>query len=90
MIVLDERSQLEVPYCIRTDLFLCDLCERLSSNEFQRPIAVDLVSPGKVCDWCEQPAQRQLTALGGQLHNKSGIFCSSCGEQFERRVLLLS
>jgi hypothetical protein len=83
MISLKEQLQLEVPYSIHTNL---SLSERASSNEFQRPVAVDLIPPGKVCDWCYQTAERKLTALGGRLHNMGGIFCSPCGEQFVKGI----
>ena len=77
-----ELLQLEEPYSIHTNL-----SERRSSNEFQRPIAVDLIPSGKVCDWCHQTAERELTALGGRFHNRSGTFCSPCGEQFMKGIL---
>ena len=51
-------------------------------NEFQQPIAVDFAPRGRVCEWCGQPAERQLTAIGGNHHNRSGIFCCLCGEKF--------
>lgn len=51
-------------------------------NEFQRPIAVDFAPRGRVCEWCDQPAERQLTAIGGIHHNRSGVFCHACGEKF--------
>lgn len=56
--------------------------ERLFSNEFQAPVATDLVSPDTVCDWCGQTAERRLTVLGGSSHNKTGAFCSPCGQLF--------
>ena len=58
-----------------------------SSNEFQRPFAVDLIPSEKVCDWCNQMAEREFTALGGRFHNRSGIFCNPCGEQFLQGIL---
>lgn len=51
-------------------------------NEFQRPIAVDFAPCGHVCGWCGQPAERQLTAIGGAYHNQRGVFCRLCGEKF--------
>jgi hypothetical protein len=58
----------------------------MSYNEFQRPISVDFVPCGRVCEWCGQPAERQLTAIGGIYHNRSGVFCDQCGEQFLENV----
>jgi hypothetical protein len=84
MIWLNEQFQLEAPYSIHTNL---SLSEGVPSNEFQRPIAVDLIPSGKICDWCDHTAERKLTALGGRLHNRSGIFCRSCGEQFMEWIL---
>jgi hypothetical protein len=84
MILLKGQPQLEVSHSIHTNLSLPD---RPSSNEFQRPIAVDLIPDGKVCDWCHKTAERELTAIGGRLHNRSGIFCAPCGEQFVKRIL---
>lgn len=52
------------------------------SSEFQSPVATDLVSPDTVCDWCGQTAERRFTALGGNSHNKTGAFCSPCGQLF--------
>jgi hypothetical protein len=51
-------------------------------SEFQRPISVDFVPRGCLCEWCGQPAERQLTAIGGIYHNRSGVFCHLCGEKF--------
>jgi hypothetical protein len=51
-------------------------------NEFQSPIAEDFAPCGRVCGWCGQPADQQLTAIGGTYHNRSGVFCRSCGEKF--------
>jgi len=56
-------------------------------NEFQRPIAIDFAPRGRVCEWCGQPAERQLTAIGGTHHNQSGIFCGLCGEKFLENVI---
>jgi hypothetical protein len=51
-------------------------------HEFYRPVSIDFAPRGCVCEWCGQPAERQLTAIGGCYHNRSGAFCHSCGEQF--------
>ncbi len=83
MILLKEQLQLEVPHSIPTNLSLSEI---LFSNEFQRPIAVDLIPAGKFCDWCHKTAERELTAIGGRLHNRSGIFCGPCGEQFVKWI----
>ena len=83
MILLKELPRLEVPYSIHNDLSRSD---RPSSNEFQRPFAVDLIPPGKACDWCDQTAEREFTALGGRFHNRSGTFCSPCGERFVKGI----
>jgi hypothetical protein len=56
-------------------------------NEFQRPISVDFAPAGRVCEWCGQPAKRQLTAIGGIYHNRSGFFCFFCGEKFLECVI---
>lgn len=58
----------------------------MSSYEFLRPVSVDFVPSGSVCEWCGQPAEKQLIAIGGIHHNRSGRFCHSCGEQFMRIV----
>lgn len=56
-------------------------------NEFRRPISVDFVPHGSLCEWCSKPAERQLTAIGGSHHNESGRFCRHCGEQFTQVVV---
>lgn len=56
-------------------------------NEFRRPVSVDFAPRGSRCEWCGQPAQRQLTAIGGSYHNESGLFCHSCGEKFSQAVI---
>lgn len=56
-------------------------------NEFQRPIAVDFVPQGRMCEWCGEPAYRQLTAIGGIHHNRNGVFCRVCGEKFQECVM---
>jgi hypothetical protein len=58
----------------------------MTYNEFYRPISVDFAPRGRVCEWCNQPAERQLTAIGGVYHNRSGVFCHACGEQFAEYV----
>jgi hypothetical protein len=55
-------------------------------NEFTRPVSVDFAPQGSICEWCGNPAERQLTAIGGSFHNKSGVFCHSCGEKFAENV----
>jgi len=59
-------------------------------SEFQRLISVDFAPRGCVCEWCGQPAERQLTAIGGAYHNWSGAFCRSCGKQFFKCVIRAS
>jgi hypothetical protein len=59
----------------------------MSYNEFQRPISVDLVPYGRTCEWCDQPAERQLTAIGGIYHNRNGVFCDQCGQKFLECVI---
>lgn len=54
----------------------------LFSNEFQGPVATDLVPPERICDWCDQAGERRFTAIGGSFHNKTGVFCSPCGQLF--------
>jgi len=56
-------------------------------NEFRRPVSVDFVPRGSRCEWCGQPAERQLTAIGGTYHNESGMFCRPCGEKFSQAVM---
>ena len=56
-------------------------------NEFNRAVARDSVPSGTVCEWCDKPAEQQLTAIGGIYHNESGVFCRSCGEQFFQGVI---
>ncbi len=56
-------------------------------NEFRRPFSVDFAPRGSHCEWCGQPAERQLTAIGGSYHNEGGLFCLSCGEQFAQAVV---
>ncbi|TMC22613.1 MAG: hypothetical protein E6J34_05515 [Chloroflexi bacterium] len=56
-------------------------------NEFRRPISVDFVPHGSLCEWCNKPAEQQLTAIGGSHHNESGRFCRPCGEQFTQVVV---
>ncbi len=55
---------------------------QLKYDEFNRPVSVDFVPHGRVCGWCDKPAERQLTAIGGAYHNQSGVFCRMCGERF--------
>lgn len=55
-------------------------------NEFLCPVSVDFAPRGSQCAWCDQPAERQLTAIGGAYHNKSGLFCHPCGERFSQAV----
>jgi hypothetical protein len=58
----------------------------MSNNEFLRPVSVDFAPYGSVCEWCGQPAEHQLTAIGGTFHNEGGFFCRPCGEEFVRMV----
>ncbi len=59
----------------------------MTSNEFRRPVSVDFAPRNSSCEWCGQPAERQLTAIGGSFHNESGVFCSPCGEKFSQAVI---
>jgi len=61
--------------------------ERLFSNEFQAPVATDLIPPDAVCDWCGQTAERRLTVLGGSWHNKTSVFCHPCGQLFLEKIV---
>jgi len=56
-------------------------------NEFRRPFSVDFAPRGSRCEWCGNPAERQLTAIGGSYHNEGGLFCRACGEQFAQTVI---
>ena len=58
----------------------------MSNNAFRQPISVDSVSEGHLCEWCNNLAVHQLTAIGGPLHNQGGYFCQRCGEAFARAV----
>jgi hypothetical protein len=51
-------------------------------DEFHSPVSADFAPRDRVCEWCGKLAERQLTAIGGPYHNRSGVFCHSCGEQF--------
>ncbi|MBE3559497.1 MAG: hypothetical protein IMW89_09755 [Ktedonobacteraceae bacterium] len=57
------------------------------TNEFRRPVSVDFAPQGSVCEWCGKPAEHKLTAIGGRCHNRGGLFCHSCGEQFVQAVI---
>jgi hypothetical protein len=59
----------------------------MSTNEFLRPISVDSAPRGSRCEWCGNPAEQQLTAIGGISHNEGGLFCRPCGEQFSLAVI---
>ena len=56
-------------------------------NEFHRPVSVDFAPHGSLCEWCKQPAEKQLTAIGGSYHNEGGRFCRPCGEQFAQVIM---
>lgn len=58
----------------------------MPTNEFTRQVSVDFAPRGSVCEWCGNLAERQLTAIGGILHNRRGVFCRSCGEKFAKKV----
>lgn len=59
----------------------------MSYNEFRRPVSVDFAPRGSRCEWCGNPAESQLTAIGGVAHNEGGFFCRPCGEKFVEAVL---
>ena len=59
----------------------------MSDNEFRRPVSVDFAPRGSRCEWCGKPAEQELTAIGGNSHNESGLFCHSCGEEFTRAIV---
>lgn len=59
----------------------------MPQNEFRQPVSVDAAPKGSRCEWCGEPAERQLTAIGGHYHNESGLFCRSCGEKFTQAVI---
>lgn len=58
----------------------------MTSNEFRRPVSVDFAPRGSRCEWCGEPAEKQLTAIGGKYHNEGGLFCRECGEKFTNYV----
>ena len=64
-----------------------DKPSRAFADEFQAPVITDLPSPDAVCDWCGRTAERRLTALGGSLHNMTGVFCHPCGQLFTEKVV---
>ncbi len=79
-----------VYYPIAYNLYATSISEEenlVTSNEFRRPVSVDFAPRGSSCEWCGKPAERQLTAIGGDYHNESGVFCSPCGEKFSLAVL---
>ena len=55
-------------------------------THFDSSLVTDFAPHGSLCEWCQKPAVHQLTAIGGPKHNKSGFFCSSCGQEFARAV----
>jgi hypothetical protein len=57
-----------------------------TNNEFRRPVSIDSAPRGSRCEWCGEPADKQLTAIGGSYHNESGLFCRSCGDKFTQAV----
>ncbi|HLZ60127.1 MAG TPA: hypothetical protein VKR06_24520 [Ktedonosporobacter sp.] len=59
----------------------------MQNNEFRRPVSVDFAPRGSRCEWCGQPAEKQLTAIGGAYHNEGGLFCRPCGEKFSEVVI---
>jgi hypothetical protein len=59
----------------------------MPKNEFRQPVAVDTAPRGSLCEWCGNPAEVQLTAIGGYAHNDGGLFCRPCGEDFKRAVI---
>jgi hypothetical protein len=59
----------------------------MHKNEFNSLVSTDIIPDGKTCEWCQERADKQFTAIGGMHHNKSGIFCHSCGEEFSQVVL---
>ena len=58
----------------------------MPSHAFRQPISIDMAPQGHRCDWCNQLAVDQLTAIGGAHHNQGGFFCHRCGEEFIRAV----
>jgi hypothetical protein len=56
------------------------------NNTFCQPISVDSVPQSRLCEWCNEPAVHQLTAIGGPMHNQGGYFCQRCGEAFAHAV----
>jgi hypothetical protein len=55
---------------------------QLCSHEFCRPFSFDGAPGGRRCEWCGEPAEKHVTAIGGTHHNQGGFFCCSCGETF--------
>ena len=58
----------------------------MPTNEFRRPVSVDFAPRGSSCEWCREPAEQHLTAIGGSYHNESGLFCRPCGDKFSQVV----
>ena len=61
---------------------LSNVNRALFSHEFCRPYSLDSAPRGHLCDWCREPAEKQVTAIGGIHHNQGGFFCRSCSETF--------
>jgi len=59
----------------------------MTNNEFYQAISIDFAPLSSTCEWCSKPAETRLTAIGGAYHNKGGVFCRSCGEEFTRLIL---
>ena len=59
----------------------------MHKHEVDHLVTIDMVPSGKACGWCNEPAEKQLTAIGGTHHNKSGAFCHPCGDEFSRIVV---
>ena len=54
----------------------------LCTYEFCRPFSCDGAPDGHRCEWCGEPAESHVTAIGGTHHNQGGFFCGSCSETF--------
>ncbi|HET8840515.1 MAG TPA: hypothetical protein VFN35_03570 [Ktedonobacteraceae bacterium] len=53
---------------------------------FRQPVSIDNAPKSRQCEWCGKPAVYQLTVQGGLRHNKAGLFCQACGEEFIRII----
>lgn len=54
----------------------------MEEHEFCRSVSFDHAPQGSRCERCGKLAVFRLTAIGGMVHNNSGVFCLTCGNTF--------